>query len=291
MHQGFEITNRVGLVGAAISDVPGINEICSLQDQDARIQFSSLRADALTPELVDTLHRSGTQTATIAPEAGSIRMRAVINKGITEEDILKAAETLVSGGIPNLKLYFMIGLPTENAEDIDAIITLCRRIKQSFLNASRSRGRIGDITVSISAFVPKPFTPFQWVGMAPISALKKKIKQIKKSLKNEANLRIHMDSLRWSYLQALFSRGDRRIAQLLLLGQDFNWNWPQTLKKTPLDPEFYITRDRPLDERLPWDFIDHRVRKSYLKAEYRKALRGQATPTCQPDTCRLCGAC
>jgi radical SAM superfamily enzyme YgiQ (UPF0313 family) len=292
INQGLDITDKIGLVGAAVSDVPDIDGICaSGQGRDICIQFSSLRADALTPDLVATLRQSGAHTATIAPDAGSERMRAVINKGITEENILRATETLVSGGIPNLKLYFMVGLPEENSEDIAAIVTLCQQIKRTFLKASRSKGRMGEITISISAFVPKPFTPFQWVGMAPMSNLKKKIQQIKKGLRKVANIRIHTDNLRWSYVQALFSRGDRRAARFLLQAQRFNWNWPQTFKESFLDPEFYVTRDRSLEELLPWDFIDHSVRKRFLKKEYYKALSGRPTHPCQPQTCRVCGAC
>ncbi|HSM74134.1 MAG TPA: radical SAM protein, partial [Desulfobacterales bacterium] len=157
LRQGAAVTDRIGLVGAAVSDLPEIAALCNgLRAKGVRISFSSLRADALTPELIAVLQQSQVKTATIAPDAGSERMRRVINKGIDEASILAAAETLVAAGIPNLKLYFMVGLPTETAADVAAIVALCRRIKHRFLASSRSRGRIGELTVSLNSFVPKP---------------------------------------------------------------------------------------------------------------------------------------
>ena len=180
IEQGISLTDRIGLVGSAVSDLPKIGDLCGqYQDQDIRISFSSLRADGLSEELLSTLKQRDVKTATIAPDAGSERMRKVINKGINEEAILTAADTLVANGIPNLKLYFMIGLPTETADDVEAIIALCKKIKHRFLKSSRSQKRMGEITVSLNCFVPKPFTPFQWVAMDEISSLKKKIQKIK----------------------------------------------------------------------------------------------------------------
>jgi len=192
--QGAQLTDRIGLVGAAVSDLPGIEQLCGkFKDQDIRFSFSSLRADRLTDSLLAALKQSNVKTATIAPEVGSQRMRNVINKGLTENDILNAATTLVENGIPNLKLYFMIGLPTETEADVDAIISLVKQIKHRFLTSSRARKRIGTITVSLNSFVPKPFTPFQWAAMDEISMLKRKIKKIKSGLRKVANLRINSD--------------------------------------------------------------------------------------------------
>ncbi len=174
INQGARLTDRIGLVGAAVSDLPGIEELCTkFHDKNIRISFSSLRADRLTPELLAVLKQSNVKTATIAPEVGSERMRRAINKGLTEEDILTAATALVENGIPNLKLYFMIGLPGETEADIDAIIKLTKQIKHCFLTSSRARKRIGHITVSLNSFVPKPFTPFQWAAMDEVNTLKR----------------------------------------------------------------------------------------------------------------------
>jgi len=285
-------TNKIGLVGAAVSDLPELDALCHLaEEHDIDLSFSSLRADALDESLLAHLKESGVKTATIAPDAGSERMRRCINKGITENDILAAVEALVSHGIPNLKLYFMIGLPTETMADIDAIVHLCKKVKHTFLKTSRPRGRIGEITVSVNCFVPKPHTPFQWAPMDDLRSLKQKQKHIKQSLKRVANLRVHADIPRWAYLQALFSRGDGRVADLLEAAHHNQGNWPLTLKNALINADFYVSRERTPDEVFPWDFIDHGIQKSYLLAEYHKALRGVTTEDCDPDTCRRCGVC
>jgi len=275
---GAMITSTIGLVGAAVSDLPGIQSLCGrLTDARLRISFSSLRADRLSAGLLAVLKQSKVKTATIAPEAGSARLRAVINKGITEKDVLEAAAALVENGIPNLKLYFMVGLPTETEADVDGIITLCKRIKHHFLKSSRARKRIGEITISLNSFVPKPFTPFQWAAMDETAALKKKAKRLKRELNRVANMRVHADVPRWAYIQALFSRGDRRVADMLILAHQNRGNWAQTLKAVPLNPDFYVHRERNQDEIFPWDFIDHGIKKSFLWREFQKAKQGKPT--------------
>jgi len=292
MQHGASMTDQIGLVGAAVSDHPEINKLCNQKfEKDIRISFSSLRADALSPELLSVLRQSKVKTATIAPDAGSQRLRNIINKGITEEDILNAAETLVAEGIPNLKLYFMVGLPLETMDDVNAIVTLCKQIKHKFLKSSRARKRIGEITVSLGSFVPKPFTPFQWVAMDNIRSLKNKIKTIKQGLKRVANVRVHADVPRWAYIQALLSRGDRKVAQILSLAHKNQGNWPKTFKASPVNPDFYVLRERSLDELFPWDFIDHGINKSFLKQEYKRALQGKTSPPCPMESCTICGVC
>lgn len=292
LEAGCALTDRIGLVGAAVSDLPDLERLCSSIDpSEIRISFSSLRADALTPGLIKTLRESRVKTATIAPDAGSQRMRTVINKGLDEKTILDAAESLVAGGIPNLKLYFMVGLPSETLADVDAVVALCKRIKHRFLKSSRARGRIGEMTVTLSSFVPKPFTPFQWAPMDPVGTLKQKIRRIKDGLKPVANIRVHADIPRWSYIQAILSRGDRRVADMLMLAHRYGGNWAQALKASPLNPDFYAARERGLDECLPWDFIDHGIRKSFLRQEYRRALKGKSSPPCPAEGCVACGAC
>ena len=282
----------IGLVGAAVSDLPGLETLCSRISEDGtEISFSSLRADALSDDLLTQLKTSRVKTATIAPDAGSERMRACINKGLSEEDILAAAAKLVAAGIPNLKLYFMIGLPFETIQDVDAIADLCKKIKDAFLEASRQKGRIGHITVSVSPFVPKPHTPFQWAPMDTIPSLKKKIKHIRKTLSKVPNLTVQADAPRWAYIQALFSRGDRRVAEILVAGRDNAWNWARTFKSSPIDPDFYVLRQREELEVFPWDFIDHGIRKSFLLAEYKRAQKGKTTRECDPRSCSLCGVC
>ena len=292
VQHGESMTDHIGLIGAAVSDFPELNKLCDhAVEKESRISFSSLRADAISPGLLSVFRHSKTKTATIAPDAGSERMRKVINKGITEEDIISAAEKLVAGGIPNLKLYFMLGLPTETMDDVEAIVSLCKKIKHQFLKTSRARKRIGEITVSVNSFVPKPFTPFQWVAMEDVSSLKKKIKNIKTGLKRVANVRVHSDIPRWAYIQALLSRGDRKVAQILLLANQNSGNWPKTLKACAVNPDFYVYRERAKDERFPWEFIDNGIKKSFLRQEYERALQGKMSPPCPMASCHICGVC
>jgi radical SAM superfamily enzyme YgiQ (UPF0313 family) len=292
LQRGAALTDRAGLVGAAVSDLPGVDALCQTSvETGMRISFSSLRADALSDQLVAALRRSRVKTATIAPEAGSQRMRDVINKGIDEEDVLQAARALVASGIPNLRLYFMIGLPTETGEDIAAIVDLCRRVRGEFVEASRPRGRIGQVTVGLSPFVPKASTPFQWAPMDDPRTLKRKINAVKEGIRPIPNMKVHADPPRRSYIQALLARGDRRAASLLEDAHKNRGNWAKTLKAAPLDPDFFALRERSVDERLPWDFIDTGIKKSFLAAEYRRALAGRPSPACPVTDCARCGIC
>ena len=282
----------IGLVGAAVSDLPGIDQLCEeFKDKDIRISFSSLRADRLNDSLLTALKQSRVKTATIAPEVGSRRMRRVINKGLSEDDILQAATSLVENGIPNLKLYFMVGLPTETDSDVEAIVSLVKQIKHRFLQSSRARRRIGTITVSLNSFVPKPFTPFQWAAMDDVGTLKRKIKTVKNALRNVSNLKVNSDVPRWAYIQALLSRGDRRVSQILLQVHVNHGNWAQTLKEVAVNPDFYVYRERDTAEKLPWDFIDHGIKKSFLLDEYRRAKQARISPGCQVENCKVCGVC
>ena len=292
--EGCALTDRIGLVGAAVSDLPDVGALCvQPRERELRFSFSSLRADALTSQLVEALKKSHVKTATIAPDAGSERLRRVVNKGITEDHVLTAAETLVAAGIPNLKVYFMLGLPTETGEDVAAIVELVKRIKHVFLKTSRGKGRIGDITVSLSSFVPKPFTPFQWAAMDEVKTLKQKIKTVKTGLAKTANVRVHADVPRWAYLQGLIARGDRRVADVLIKGHENQGNWPRTYKESPINPHFYVHREREPGECFPWDFIDHGIDKSYLYKEYRRALEARTSAPCpaDPSRCSICGVC
>ncbi len=292
LRRGADQVDRIGLVGAAVSDLPGLELLCrKIDGSDLQISFSSLRADALTPALIAALAKSGVKTATLAPDAGSQRLRDVINKGIDEETVLTTAEALVAAGIPNLKLYFMVGLPTETEDDVEAIVALCKRIKHRFLSSSRARGRIGGITVSINSFVPKPLTPFQWAAMEKVARLKQKLKKVKDGLGKVANVRVHSDVPRWAAVQGLLARGDRKVAEILALVHDEGGNFSRALKMSPINPDFYLLRDRQPDERFPWDFIDHGVRKAFLLREYRRALSGGLSAPCPIVECTACGVC
>jgi hypothetical protein len=185
----------------------------------------------------------------------------------------------------------MIGLPTETMQDIEAIIKLCKKVKHVFLQSSRPKRRMGEISVSINAFVPKPHTPFQWAAMDDTRTLKLKQKHIQKALKQVPNIHIHADIPRRAYVQALLSRGDMRVADILEAAHENEGNWPKTLKAAAISADFYVLRPRNFNENFPWDIIDHGFHKSYLLTEYRKAMRGGTTPPCDVQICRQCGVC
>jgi radical SAM family uncharacterized protein len=272
--QGKGIAEKVGLVGAAISDYPGIiplgREI--LQEQ-IPLSFSSLRVDSLSPELADLAFQSGQKTITLAPEAGSERMRRVIKKGFTEERILTAVEILAERGFNNFRLYFMVGLPEEDKEDVKAIIDLTRKVQHHALVKSPGKKKAEKITVSLNSFVPKPGTPFQWHPFEDLSSLNEKVKWVKEGFRKDRNISVTADLPKWAYLQTLLSRGDRRVGKLLLAAHNLEGNWPQAYRSVDLNPDFYVYRPRTFEEILPWDFIDHGVKKEYLWKEYQEALK------------------
>jgi radical SAM superfamily enzyme YgiQ (UPF0313 family) len=292
MERGARRAKGLGLMAAEVSDVPDIASLCDQAlEHKVRLSFSSLRADRLSQEFLDVLRRTGLKTVAIAPDAGSERMRRVINKGISEQDVLQATESLVNAGIPNLKLYFMVGLPSETMSDVEAIVSLCKKVKHRFLKASRRKDRLGNIVVSLNCFIPKPFTPFQWVALEDVKVLKEKIKHVKDGLRRVPNVRVHADVPRWAYIQALLSRGDRRTAELLVAAHRNGGNWPKTLKDSIINADFWVYRERPIDEILPWDFIDHGINKAFLAEEYRKAMQAETSPPCHVGRCNVCGVC
>jgi radical SAM superfamily enzyme YgiQ (UPF0313 family) len=283
--------SRVGLVGLEFLGRDEIELLCrSLIEQGVHLGFSSLRADALTPSFVSLMKASEAKTATIAPEAGSQRLRRIINKNLEEEEILAAAERLVSGGIPNLKLYFMLGLPFETDEDVEDIVGLVDRIRRTVRPIGRQRGYLGTITVSVSTFVPKAWTPFQWSGFVSKKESEKRWRLLIKGLLPLPNVKLRLDSFRNALFQAVLSRGDRRLAPAIeavaLRGVPFQ----RVLKDLGFLAETYtggIDTQRP----LPWEIVQQRVRRQYLLAEWNRASRGKETHFCVPVSCKRCGAC
>ncbi len=284
------LTPKVGLVSAAVSDHPAINAICARGIAgDLSISFSSLRADALTDELIATLQRSGVKTATIAPEAGSERMRAIINKKISEAELLSAANRLVKAGIINLKLYYMIGLPFETDEDVAAIVRLTLKIREVFVAASRKKRKIGTITLSINPFIPKPATPFQWAPMAGIGLLKQRLKIVQEGLKRVPNIQLNWESFRMARVNALLSRGGRPTADILEDAADNGWS--RAMKHAEAYCEAVVHTERKQDEPFPWEIVDTCVRRDFLWREYQRSKTGKITPDCPMIDCRDCGIC
>ncbi len=281
--------NRIGLVGAALSDYPDIARLC--EAIEGEVSVSSLRADSVSETLISRLARSGHKTIAVAPEAGSERLRKVINKGVTEEDILRAADMIFGQGIPNLKLYFIVGLPTETEQDVEEILALARKVHEIQLRHARPAGRIGRITLSVNSFVPKPFTPFQWEPMEAVAHLNRKQRMLEKSVAKIGNMNMIHDLPKWEYIQALLSRGDRRLGPLILAAHRNGGDWKAAARELGMNTDFYVARRRVFDEVLPWDFIDIGVRKDYLMKEYDRALQGKFTPPCRVGSCRTCGVC
>ncbi|KPJ55591.1 MAG: hypothetical protein AMJ42_06580 [Deltaproteobacteria bacterium DG_8] len=264
---------KIGLIGATLSDHPQITSLCNFIIQErGKFSATSMRIDLVDEELINLLKKSGHQTITLAPETGSERLRRVINKHLSDEQILNALEMITHHRFRYLKLYFLIGLPTEKAEDIEQLIELTKRIKHH-LTKSLPRSRYPEtITLSINPFIPKPSTPFQWHPLEHITILKDKLKKIQKSLKKEKKIVVTWDLPKWSYLQCLLSRGDRRVGKILIAAHNLGGNWLQAYKQVDINPDFYTYRQRALDETFPWDFIDHGVSKQSLVSEYKKAL-------------------
>ena len=292
MIQAKPKVNKIGLVGAAVSDLPHLQSVCEIAQQNSiQLAFSSLRANDMPMWLLNTLKISKIKTATIAPDAGTERMRTIINKGLKEQEILLSISKIVSAGIPNIKLYFMIGLPQETMDDVHGIVELCQTIKQEFLRVSRLNGFMGNVTVSLNCFVPKPFTPFQFHGMESISLLNQKINYIQKQLKSIPNIKVIADQPKKAYIQGLLSKGNQELAHLIVLAYQMNGNWTQAIKTSKIDIASYVNQTRSINDTLPWEIIDHRIRKSFLWEEYQKALQIKPSQPCKRDQCRRCGVC
>ncbi len=265
---------KVGLVGAAISDYPDLLSLGrEVLHSQRPLSFSSLRVDSLTPELADLISDSGQKTITLAPEAGSERMRRIIRKGFTEQEIIHAAEILTDRGIRSFRLYFMIGLPEEKTEDIKGIVDLTKKIRHHIRERSRGKKGAERILLSLNPFVPKPGTPFQWHPFEDVRNLNEKIKMVQRGLRQEKGVSVAADVPKWSYLQTLLSRGDRRVGRLLLAAHGLGGNWPQAYRSVDVNPDFYVYRKRAWEEVFPWDFIDHGINKELLWAEYQQAFK------------------
>jgi len=282
----------VGLLSACVSDIPGIEEITALVLREGgRFSVSSLRADSLTKPLIEHLRDAGQKTLAVAPEAGSERLRKVINKHLTREQIVDAVRVIGAAGDFSLRLYFLIGLPTETQEDVSEVLELVKSIKHHLVKEAATRGRIRQIKLSINCFIPKPFTPFQWFPMDSVQSLKEKQKWLKKALGREGGIKVSFDLPKWAYVQALLSLGDRRVASMLLLSHVHGDDWQKAFTHSEVNPDFFVHRPKALDENLPWDFIDHGIYKEHLLKEYKLSLKGEESDICHVGDCIRCGVC
>lgn len=282
--------SRAGLVSIALCDHPEIEHILrSLADMGYSISPASLRLDDLTPTIVQLLQQSGERTLTIAPETGSDRLRRVINKTITNDEILEKAHLIFSSGIESLKLYFMIGLPTEDDEDLVALRDLTLQLREIMLTYARPRGRIGRIVASVNPLVPKPGTAYQWLPMERADVIERKMKRLKTLTAGIDNVYFTIKSERHSYYQALMSLGDRRVAPIIEAAEQNGGNWRKAVADTGIDADFYIFRDRSADAVLPWDIIDGGMKASFFRSEFDKSLKAEWTlpPKRQQENARL----
>jgi radical SAM superfamily enzyme YgiQ (UPF0313 family) len=313
--EGLGERATIGLVGAEMASLPGVAELCEfVTERGGRPSPSSLKADVISRRLASALGRSANHSVTIAPEAGSERMRRVINKNLTEPEILRAADWLVGSGVQAMKLYFMIGLPTETHEDVAAIVELTGKIRARF----GGEQRVQRLTLSVNPFAPKPWTPFQWEPMEDLRSLKGKIDYLRRELARLPNVAVDAESPREAYYATLLSRGDRRVSRLLLAIHEAGGDWWRVVQRQRraaregvvdcgaardgvlaagvtcaggVNPDFYVRRVYGYDEMLPWDFIDHALHKRFLLVERTRAYEERQTAPCDVTVCRLCGVC
>ena len=302
-----EGVSRIGLLGmemAAGKDLSAISQY--LQQSGCSLSFSSLRADRIGESLLDLLGSSSLKSVAIAPDGTSERLRSVINKGLDENDLLDAARRLVEAGIFKIKLYVMIGLPTETAEDLRECISLVKKMKECIDPIGQQRGRLTEIFLSVNCFIPKPWTPFQYhpYGISDqlekgesrsvkeaVANLRERISILRNGVKSIANVHFHADTPETGLFQAILARGDRRIAEILFDAASSGIPWKKAMKKRGLSPELYVTTGVGSEQFFPWYIVDHGIRQEYLFAEYSRGLKGKETAPCDTAICRRCGVC
>ncbi len=268
------------------------------QDEKVAVSLPSLRVETLTPDLISHIKAVRKTGFTLAPEAGTERLRRVINKGNTEEDLLSTIQAVFSAGWRLVKLYFMIGLPTETEEDLDGIVSLCRKA----MKIARSNKGSAEMNVSISSFIPKAHTPFQWEPQCSMEEIQQKQKLLRRGLEGRG-IRYKGSDFRLSQLEGIWARGDRRLSRVLEIayklgcrldawGEHFRYDlWEKAFSETGLEPSFYTLRPRAFDEILPWDHLDSRVSKAFLLEERNKAYKETPTTDCRNGSCNECGVC
>ena len=302
-----ESIERVGLLGMEMTDRDSLELISQkLVADGCSLSFSSLRADRISDNLLGLLSTSGLKSAAIAPDGASERLRRVINKQLTEADLIGAVEKLTEAGLHRIKLYLMIGLPSETRDDLDEFVQMVERMRQVMNAIGRPRGRLSELTVSVNSFVPKPWTPFQYhpygesaelgpeetfAGRDAVATIKGKIKFLRKRFASVPNLQLKFDSPDQAFFQAVLARGDRRLALLLLNMADSGISLKQALKREGLSEGLYATRQYDRNSGLPWSIIDHSIDDDYLWSEYRRAFAEKMTAPCDTSVCRRCGVC
>ena len=276
---GLRHRKLVGLVGTMVSNHPELTGIChDIVEMGGRVSPASLRIDALDDDLLDVLVNSGERSLTLAPEAGTERMRSAVRKELSDELIFHQVERVFRRGIVSLKLYYLIGLPGEDDEDVAAIARMAKRIKHIMLKVGRDSKRLGTLTLSVNPFIPKPHTPMQWEGMTPLKEVKRRLKLLGGLLRAEPNIRLNHEVPKWSYVQTLLSRGDRRVGNLLERVHRLNGDWQAAFRDSPLNPDFYVTRKWKYEEPLPWDVVHQGLPKDFMVRENQRYWEAVENP-------------
>lgn len=286
-------TDRVGLVSTAVCDHPEISEILQgLRAMEYRISVSSLRLDQIEDELLDALVESRDQQIAVAPETGSDRLRKVINKNLTNDEIVEICGSVFDRGMLTIKLYLMVGLPTETDEDLEEMVALVERIKERMLEAGKRFGRAGKIIPALNGFVPKPNTPFQWEPICEERELKRRLKWVSKQLARIPNVEVRVMSARIAHEQALFSSGDRATARVIEAMARGGGDLGAALRETGVDPAFHTQRARAYEEVLPWEIVDAGLGREFLEREHARAHAVKSTAPCPSvSQCERCGVC
>ncbi|MEE9935594.1 MAG: radical SAM protein [Deltaproteobacteria bacterium] len=271
--RGLALKGKIGLVGTAVSDHPDLADFCRhIVARGAAVGVGSLRVDRITGEMLDLLKAGRVETVALAPEAGSQRLRDLVRKDITDADILAAARLLLEKDILNLRLYFMVGLPTEEEEDIDAIIGLAKKIQHTALLSTTGQKKFRRLTLSVNQFIPKPRTPLQWCALTEVQDVNRRIRKIVSAFRRDRQITVLADVPKWNFVQALLSLGDRRVGDILLAVHRRGGHWLKALREININPDFYVYRPKKPDEILPWDIVDVGLPKKALIREYRKAF-------------------
>jgi radical SAM family uncharacterized protein len=299
--------DEISLSSLSISDYSCLRELTQTllswtDDKKIGLSLPSLRADSFTDELMARISSVRSSGLTFAPEAGTQRLRDAINKNVTEEEILRACHTAYAAGKTSVKLYFMMGLPTEEYSDLDGIATLAvNAVEEYYHTPERVKNRQVGVTISVACFIPKPFTPFQWCGQNKMETLREKQIYLADKLKVNRKIRYNWHEAKVSFIEAVFARGDRRLSAALVEAhrrgvkydswdEFFNYeNWLDIFSATGIDPEFYANREIAANEILPWDMIDIGVSKSFLRREYESAMKSEPSKNCR-EGCMGCGA-
>ena len=286
-------TDKIGLVSTAVCDHPEISTILSeLRKMNYRITVSSLRLDQISDELLDALVESNDQQIAVAPETGSDRLRRVINKNLTNDEIVDICGAVFDRGMLTVKLYMMVGLPTETQEDLDEMFVLVERIKNRMLEAGKKFGRAGKIITSLNGFVPKPNTPLQWDAICDEKELKQKIKYVCKGLSRIPNTEVRFMSAKIAHEQALFSSGDRTVSKVIEAAARSGGSIRETLRQLNFDDGFHISRNREYGEFLPWSIVDSGLSFEFLKEEHEKSQAALSSKPCPAvEKCTTCGVC